>query len=182
MNKTRIFDKATKTELFLGQPVSIKYKDSFGNEVEVESNNLTLRLLSMLIEDDAVVLASAHPQEPEVCMNLNFYEIKVGAKLGLNPEQSLDFFDSIASYSPAAALSLVLKQIALELDKKYPDHIKESEKIFTVSTLNGKITEVPKGAIRNYRNFAAFRTLEDAKIACRISKSLLKAMFIDGCK
>ena len=43
--------------------------------------------------------------------------------------------------------------------------------------LDGRITKANKAYIKNYRNFAAFRTIEDAKIACRIVKPILKEMF-----
>ena len=43
--------------------------------------------------------------------------------------------------------------------------------------LDGRITKANKAYIKNYRNFAAFRTIEDAKIACRIVKPILTEMF-----
>ena len=81
------------------------------------------------------------------------------------------------SILPAAALSIILREIATELDKKYKDHIEKSPEIYVISTLDGRITKANKAHIRNYRNFAAFRTIEDAKIACKIVKPILKEMF-----
>lgn len=81
---------------------------------------------------------------------------------------------------PSAAYSMILKEIAIALDKKYPDHISDSPEIYTISTLNGKICKVPKGSIKSYNNFAAFRTIEDARFACKITKDFLKEMFKDG--
>ena len=72
---------------------------------------------------------------------------------------------------------MVLREIAIELDKKYEDHIENSPEIYVISMLDGKIAKANKAHIKNYRNFAAFRTIEDAKIACRIVKPILKEMF-----
>ena len=81
------------------------------------------------------------------------------------------------SILPAAAFSMVLREIAVELDKKYEDHIENSPEIYVISMLDGRITKANKAHIKNYRNFSAFRTIEDARIACRIVKPILKEMF-----
>ena len=79
-----------------------------------------------------------------------------------------------------AAVNIVLREIACILDEKYPDHINKSDKIYIISTFDGRIHEVSKAYIKNYRNFAAFRTIEDAKIACNIVRDQLKDMFKSG--
>ena len=88
-----------------------------------------------------------------------------------------NYLNSVDSILPAAAFSMVLREIAIELDKKYEDHIENSPEIYVISMLDGRITKANKAHIKNYRNFAAFRTIEDAKIACRIVKPILKEMF-----
>ena len=66
------------------------------------------------------------------------------------------------------------------MDKKYEDHIENSPEIYVISLLDGRITKANKAHIKNYRNFAAFRTIGDAKIACNIVKELLKELFKSG--
>ena len=88
--------------------------------------------------------------------------------------------NNVDAILPSAAFSMVLREIAIELDKKYKDHINNSPEIYVISLLNGKITKATKAHIKNYRNFAAFRSIEDAKIACRITKDILKEMFKSG--
>lgn len=78
---------------------------------------------------------------------------------------------------PGAFLSIVLEHIAREMDENYEEHIRNSEEIFVISFINGKVYRVNKGAIKNYKCFAAFRTLEDAKEACVICSPLLKQLF-----
>ena len=78
-----------------------------------------------------------------------------------------------------AVVQLLLKEIAIELDKKYDNHINNSEKIYAISPQDGRIHEVDKSHIKNYRAFPAFRNIEDAKIACSLVKNHLKSIFGD---
>ena len=113
----------------------------------------------------------------EIPLDMNFYIEKIAARLGWKPEKVYNYLNSVDSILPAASLSMVLREIAIELDKKYEDHIENSPEIYVISLLDGRITKANKAHIRNYRNFAAFRTIEDAKIACKIVKPVLKEMF-----
>lgn len=118
-----------------------------------------------------------HCAKGEVPMDMNFYIEKIAVRLGWKPEKVYNYLNSVDSILPAAAFSMVLREIAIELDKKYEDHIENSPEIYVISMLDGRITKANKAHIKNYRNFAAFRTIEDAKIACRIVKPILKEMF-----
>ena len=118
-----------------------------------------------------------HCTKGEVPMDMDFYIEKIAARLGWKPERVYNYLNNVDSILPAAAFSMVLREIAVELDKKYEDHIENSPEIYVISMLDGRITKANKAYIKNYRNFAAFRTIEDAKIACRIVKPILKEMF-----
>ena len=113
----------------------------------------------------------------KVPTDMNFYIEKIAARLGWKSEKVYNYLNNVNSILPAAALSMVLREIAIELDKKYEDHIENSSEIYVISLLDGRITKANKAHIKNYRNFAAFRTIEDAKIACKIVKPVLKEMF-----
>lgn len=118
--------------------------------------------------------------ESEVPMELEYYIQKIAKKLGWKMEKVYNYLNSVDSILPTAAFSMVLREVAIELDKKYEDHIGKSPEIYVISMLNGRITKANKAHIKNYRNFAAFRTIEDAKIACRITRDILKEMFKSG--
>lgn len=118
-----------------------------------------------------------HCTKGEVPMDMNFYIEKIAVRLGWKPEKVYNYLNGVDSILPAAAFYMVLREIAIELDKKYEDHIENSPEIYVISMLDGRITKANKAHIKNYRNFAAFRTIEDAKIACRIVKPILKEMF-----
>lgn len=78
---------------------------------------------------------------------------------------------------PGALLNVYLREIALMLDEKYEDHISKSEEIFVISITDGSIKRCPKSVITTYNTFAAFRTLEDAKYACKILKPVFKGIY-----
>ena len=113
----------------------------------------------------------------EVPMELEYYIQKIADKLGCKVEMFYNYLNSVDVILPAAEFSMVLREIAIELDKKYEDHIDKSPEIYVISMLDGRITKANKAHIKNYRNFAAFRTSEDAKIACTITRNILKEMF-----
>ena len=113
-------------------------------------------------------------------MDLEFYVQKIADRLGWKIEKVYNYLNNIDTILPAAAFSMVLREVATELDKKYKDHIEKSSEIYVISMFDGRITKANKVHIKNYKNFAAFRSVDDAKIACKIMKDILKNMFKSG--
>lgn len=99
---------------------------------------------------------------------LDFYILSLAKRLNWKPDKVLGFLNKIAEIRPILPFNLLLKEIAVELDKKYDGHIKNSKEIWVVSVLNGSIGRVNKDEITTYDNFAAFRTKEDAKFALKV--------------
>lgn len=113
-------------------------------------------------------------------MDLHYYVEKLAKKLNWKVEKMYNYLNTIDSVYPAAAFSMILREVAIELDKKYEDHIEKSPEIYVISMFDGKITKANKAHIKNYRNFAAFRSVEDAKTACSIVREILKELFKSG--
>lgn len=138
-------------------------------------------LLTYLVSIGAVRVVEVDSKKdtatPSIPMEIDYYVSKVAKRLGWKDEDTRNILTSMDVTYPSVVLSLLLKEIAIELDMKYPDHINNSPKIYSVSLCNGKITEVNKATIKNYKNFAAFRSIEDAKVACRIMRNYLKYIF-----
>lgn len=114
--------------------------------------------------------------------SIQYYVEALAHKMDWHPKRMANFLDNLWEISPISAFSVLLREIAVELDKKYKDHIECSDKIYVISTFDGRIHEVCKAHIKNYRNFAAFRTIEDAKFACNILREDLRDMFRSGGK
>ena len=98
-------------------------------------------------------------------------------KTNWKEEKLLNILTTIHLANPWAATQMVLREIAIELDKKYDDHINKSEKIYAISPQDGRIHEINKKTVKNYKAFPAFRSIEDAKIACSLIRGHLKSIF-----
>lgn len=160
-----------------------KVVDPFFGGAVVQHIVVTEDILPRLLELGIVTTTNPTKStvvESEVPMELEYYIQKIAKKLGWKMEKVYNYLNSVDSILPTAAFSMVLREVAIELDKKYEDHIEKSPEIYVISTLDGRITKANKAHIKNYRNFAAFRTIEDAKIACRITRDILKEMFKSG--
>lgn len=157
-----------------------KVNDSFfGKGTIVQHIVVTKDILPELLE--AGIATTTKPAksvvETKVPMELEYYIQKIADKLGWKIEKVYNYLNSIDAILPAAAFSMILREIAIELDKKYEDHIENSPEIYVISMLDGRIAKANKAHIKNYRNFAAFRSVNDAKIACSIVRDILKEMF-----
>ena len=98
-------------------------------------------------------------------------------KTNWKEEKLLNILTTLHLANPWAATQMVLREIAIELDKKYDDHINKSEKIYAISPQDGRIHEINKKTVKNYKAFPAFRSIEDAKIACSLIREHLKSIF-----
>ena len=158
-----------------------KVKDPFfGKDTVIEHViKVTKDILPKLLEAGIVTtkLDEKPVAETKIPMELDYYIEKIANKLNWKVEKVYNYLNNVDTILPAAAFSMVLREIAIELDKKYEDHIEKSPEIYVISLLDGRITKANKAHIKNYRNFAAFRTIEDAKIACTITRDILKELF-----
>lgn len=116
----------------------------------------------------------------KVPMYIGYYIESLAKKMGWKPKKMAGYLDSLWKLNPSSAFSILLREVAIELDKQYKDHINTCKEFFVVSTMDGRIHKIPRAHAKNFRNFAAFRTEEDAKIACRILRDDLKELFKSG--
>ena len=156
-----------------------KVKDPlYGKGTIVQTIVVTKDNLPELLEAGIVTTKPAKSVvETEVPMELEYYIQKIAERLGWKIEKVYSYLNSVDAILPVAAFSMILREVAIELDKKYKDHIEKSPEIYVISMYDGRITKVNKAHIKNYRNFAAFRSVNDAKIACSIVRDILKGMF-----
>lgn len=177
----RFFIKDTKEEVFLGKPLKITLSKG-GITQHIEANPCTPELMAYLINLGVVITSSDKPKYANphgISLSVKYYVAKLARKMNLKFEVCEAMLGNIASYSPITAISLLAKQISLELDQHYDGHIRDAEHIFVLSTVDGTITEIPAKARveTNYRNFAAFRSLEDANLAYSILSNLYNEAF-----
>lgn len=159
-----------------------KKTNPYFNKTSIKYIKVTEDILPKLLDDGIIISKSEKPVETKykVPMKLEYYIQKIADKFGWKIDKTYNYLNNVYIINPAAAFSIVLKEIAIELDKKYKDHIEKSPEIYVISMFDGRITKANKAHIKNYRNFAAFRSVEDAKIACSIMKDILKELFKSG--
>lgn len=166
----------TNEEVNLGDCIECtgkkEYEDGFC--LYKETFILTEKSLQKLI-DKGVVIVKVVPEEDP--LNVDKVIEHLAARVSFKLKDLYDLLYQFSKVNETAVFSTLLKECALILDEKYPDHISDSKQIFVVSTLDGKITEIPKACIKSFKNFAAFRTLEDARTACRVLKFIIRKLF-----
>lgn len=150
--------------------------------MKVEFVNLELELLKLLSQmlPDACNGCKKNKKSGESPAEENLtYDsmIKEYARLnGVDYDFAVSIFRSIPDYLGFQAL---LRSAAVILDKKYPDHINNAkvDKYYTIDMSNGRVCEIPKGKVKNFRNFAAFRSLEDIKKATKALRPFMKHLW-----
>ena len=116
--------------------------------------------------------------EPEP--DVNFFLNRIAERKEWKLDRVIDWLNSIIDINPGAALSIILREIALYCNEKYDKRIEECNGVYAISLLDGKIRKVSSKRIKNYNIFAAFMTVEDALFAKRVLKSQFEDMF--GCE
>ena len=99
-------------------------------------------------------------------------------RIGWNKENLEKYLSNLYKISPAAAFEIVLKEVAILLDEKYPDRINNSNEIWVINKVNGEIQKLKDmSKIKSFQHFAAFRSLEDALVARRVMAPVLKNLY-----
>ena len=151
-------------------------------ETSIKYIEVTEDILPKLLDDGIITVNHTKDtvNKYEVPMDMEYYIQKIANRLNWKIDKVYNYLNNVDIINPAAAFSMILREIAIELDKKYEDHIENSPEIYVISMFDGRITKANKAHIKNYRNFAAFRSVSDAKIACNIMKDTLKELFKSG--
>ena len=184
----RILNNKKMEKYYLENGKEVQIGDTVTKTTEMSHPSLgecTIKTSAVVTEEniprllEAGIIFKDTVEEEEKEVNLYYYVEKLAERFGWKPEKMSNYLDTIDDVYPAAAFSMILREIAIELDEKYEGHIKESPEIYVISMFDGRIIKANKAHIKNYRNFAAFRSIEDAKFACRVTRELLKDMFND---
>lgn len=160
-------------EVSLGDTITASHKSDDGKTVTTLTTSITDFTLPLLVQAGIITVKKVDDSSKDV----DYFVNKIATKMGWNVNKANNILYEVYNLYPAAVFNIILREVAVELDHKYEDHIQNSPEIFVVSTLDGRISKVNKAHIKNYRNFAAFRSIEDAKTACKILREILKAMY-----
>ena len=117
------------------------------------------------------------PTEPCFCMK------HPADRIHWNAGNLRKYLGNLYTICPAAVFSIMSGEAAIVPDERYDNHIGNSKGIYVIGCLSVEISKVKDlDKIRNFRNFAAFRTLDDAPAAEHILKDPMKQLFKRGGK
>ena len=175
MNKLKL--KKTGKEVKMGDRL-IKVVNLCGIPIPIAQVEINKTTLPDLIKHGIIV---AEGSDSDIDITIEGAIQHLANRIGWNKENLERYFNNLYKISPAAAFEIVLKEVAILLDEKYPDHINNSNEIWVINKVNGEIQKLKDmSKIKSFQHFAAFRSLEDAKTACRITRDILKEMFKSG--
>ena len=160
MKKYFIKDKEVK----LGDTISFEEVKSNKNWTTVSTHTFTFteNYVDYLVKNGHLRIEEEKLPTPQEMLEIILD--RVGKKLKMEKTEVRDFINKIFTLNPSSAFSLLLKEIAVVLDKQYTDHISKVEGIYIFNAASGKIQQV-RNNLGCYKAFAAFRTKEDIDLA-----------------
>ena len=88
------------------------------------------------------------------------------------------YLDNLYKIYPSALFSILLREIAIMMDEKYPDHISNSKEIWAVGFLNGKVYRILyPNSIKSFNTFAAFRSQKEALSALGVLEGFANGLW-----
>lgn len=183
-----------KKYVFVGTGDSVREGDKFGGAVVCKSgdmfffNCINERVITKLLSEGFIkevkeeTVSYEEPVHPSVD-DITFETIimSIAKRLEWKADNVFKCLGNLAYINEGAVLSILLREVAIILDRQYPDHIENSEKIYTIDMAKGEIAEVKDiHKIKNFRNFAAFRTIQDAVTAKKVLKDFMLVAFSKG--
>lgn len=162
----------TNSEVRMGGIVEVRFPfDELG--IGIIEYPVTGKTIPFLLEK-GIIKEIPEPSE----IDIDDVVKHLASRIGWTIENLDKYLNNLYKIYPVAVFSIILRELAIIMDEKYPDHINKSKEIWSISTLNGEIVRVKcLNKIKNFRNFAAFRTLEDALKAKKIMKRALEDLF-----
>lgn len=165
-------------EIKVGTPIVCKVLNTETGRITTELVVATEEVLEKAVADG--VLTVVDSTEGGTHLSIEFYVEHLANRIGWKMSNLVKYLDNLYKIYPTAVFQILLREVAIVLDQKYPDHIERSKEIWIISLATGEIGKVPENKrhlIRNFRNFAAFRTLDDAMAAKHILKVPMKELF-----
>lgn len=170
------------SEVKMGDRVAIGMESAYGL-IPFYTIIVSEKTIPSLIEEGIIKEVEEKVEEEGTHIDPYFYIEHLAKRIHWNKDNLQKYLANLYTIYPAAVLSIMLREIAIVMDEKYKNHIENSKEIYVISTLSGEITKIKDlDRIKNFKNFAAFRTLDDALAAKHIFRDPMKQMFKRGGK
>ena len=174
MNKLKLKLKKSGKEVKMGEKL-VKVIELYGITIPVAQIELNKTTLPDLIKRGIIVVENS---DSDTDITIESAVQHLANRIGWGKENLEKYFNHLYKISPAAVFEVILKEVAILLDGKYPDHIRNSKEIWAINKVNGEIQKLKDlSKIKSFQHFAAFRSLEDALIAKRVMTPALKNLY-----
>ena len=177
----KMYLKETNEEITFGDVIVFDETfthEYFGTVTSTMEVTLTEQNLQHFI-DDGVVYTTEVDIEVDYNTIRNNVLHRMAKRYGWEEKRLVRTLSALDTVHPSASVQMVLKEIALMLDEKYPGYIGKSKELYVISMGDGNIYPINKEHIKNFRNIAVFRTVGDAELAKNILGDKLTSLF-DG--
>lgn len=156
---------------------SLKFLKEIGiiRELEVKDNKENIMNDIDKMKEAAILKYEEMLNEMKEFYIGKVYE-SIAGSLGVNKTEAIKYVHDLSELNTTSAFSLVLKRMALRLDRNYEGHITDVERTYYVSVADGKIHTILTSSV-NPRNVALFRNYKDAQFAIECFYWLYDKMF-----
>lgn len=166
--------KQNGKEVKMGEKL-IKTVDLFGFPIPIEVIEVNKSTLADLIKSGIIV-----EECPDDTSDFTIEDVvkHLANRIGWDIKNLEKYFNNLYKISPVALFEIILKEVAIILDKKYPDHISNSKEVWVINKVNGRIQKLKDlSKIKSFKHFAAFRSLEDAITAKKVMAPALEDLY-----
>ena len=172
MNKLKL--KKTGKEVKMGEKL-IKVVNLCSIPIPIAQIEINKTTLPDLIKHGIIV---AEGSDSDIDITIEGAVQHLANRIGWNKENLERYFSNLYKINPAVVFEIVLKEVAILLDKTYPNHICHSKEFWVINKVNGEIQKLKDmSKIKSFQHFAAFRSLEDALVAKKIMAPVLQDLY-----
>lgn len=141
---------------------------------------LTKELLETFIREGIITKKTTKNDQKLENFSSEYILGRLSKRVGWSTKTIIHILSAMNTINPVLVFTVLLKEIAIIMDKKYPDHISDSPEIYTISLISGRVVKVKKDLVKNYTNFAAFRSTKEASKAVVILRKIYKSLFVNA--
>lgn len=171
-----VYSKNTSRKVKYGEIISITMDELPPFDIIINLENIDFLNTIGLIKVKCIAEAEQRLKERDKLMDTVYNGIidSITNKMGCTVEDACWTLGNLYKVNPMSVVSTFLKEIAISLDEKYPDHISEAKTPYIISTVNGDIIPFKNlNKVKNFKNFAIFRSSNEANLAKNIIKNQL---------
>lgn len=171
-----VYSKNTSKKVKYGEVISITMDELPPFQLIVNMDNIDYLNTIGAIKPRCIVEAEQRLKERNKVMYTFYNGIidTIANKMGCTVEDACWTLSNLYKVNPMSVVSMFLKEIAIGLNEKYPDHIREAKTPYIISTVNGNIIPFKNlDKVENIKNFAIFRNSNEANLAKYLIKNQL---------